>query len=161
MDNKKISKLRRSRGYSWEDKLVKRFNSSPNWKSFRLGSPSIALPDIVAINNIKRTIYVMEAKSGTGTTLYVPADQIIRCFHWMYNFEIYDIKLVILAFKFLSKKRLKHGQYAKRKLKEYYKICDESNIVSCTCDYNGELYYTIDGNRHALSLKEIKMPFFK
>ena len=43
---KKIAKTRRQRGYQWEDTLVKRFNKVDNWKAFRLGSPSVALPDI-------------------------------------------------------------------------------------------------------------------
>ena len=45
IQNKKSAKLRRQRGYHWEDTLVKRFNALENWKAFRLGSPSVALPD--------------------------------------------------------------------------------------------------------------------
>jgi len=159
LDHKKISRLRRSRGYNWEDLLVKRFNALPNWKSVRLGSPSIALPDLIAINNMRKTIYVIEAKSGTGTTLHVPTDQIVRCFNWLHNFELYENKYVILAFKFLSKKRLNVGQYQKRKLKEYYKICNEENIINCTCTYDGTLYATNDNKKSNLNFKEFKMPF--
>ena len=50
--NKKIARTRRQRGYNWEDTLVKRFNARPNWKAFRLGSPSVALPDILVVNNV-------------------------------------------------------------------------------------------------------------
>ena len=49
---KKIAQTRRQRGYNWEDTLVKRFNKMDNWKAFRLGSPSVALPDILCVNNI-------------------------------------------------------------------------------------------------------------
>ena len=45
-----------------------------NWKAFRLGSPSIALPDVLAVNTQKSTIFTIEAKSGTSTSLPVPAD---------------------------------------------------------------------------------------
>lgn len=159
IDHKKISKLRRSRGYNWEDKLVKRFNALPNWRSFRLGSPSIALPDLIAINNAEKTIYVIEAKSGTGTTLNVPIDQIYRCFNWLHNFELYTTKYVILAFKFLSKKRLGVGQYQTRKLKEYYKVCVEDNIINCTCTYSGELYSINNNSKSKINFKEFKMPF--
>ena len=159
LDHKKISKLRRSRGYNWEDKLVKRFNALPNWRSFRLGSPSIALPDLIAINNTEKTIYVIEAKSGTGTTLNVPIDQIYRCFNWLHHFELYNTKYVILAFKFLAKKRLAVGQYKTRKLKEYYKICTEDNIINCTCTYGGELYSTNNNSKSKIHFQEFKMPF--
>ena len=86
--NKKIARTRRQRGYNWEDTLVKRFNALYNWKAFRLGSPSVALPDILAVNNIQSTIYTIEAKSGTGTTLQVPFDQIIRLAQMAVNYRI-------------------------------------------------------------------------
>ena len=50
--NQKIARIRRQRGYNWEDTLVKRFNSLENWKAFRLGSPSVALPDVLILNNM-------------------------------------------------------------------------------------------------------------
>ena len=69
---KKISRIRRQRGYQWEDTLVKRFNALDDWKAFRLGSPSVALPDILSLNNERSTIFTIEAKSGTSTSLTVP-----------------------------------------------------------------------------------------
>ena len=119
---KKIAKTRRQRGYQWEDTLVKRFNKMDGWKAFRLGSPSVALPDILSVNNEDSILYTLEAKSGTGTTLTVPHDQIIRCLNWTNNFEVYKIRHVILAFKFLSKKRIGVGEYEKRELREFYKV---------------------------------------
>ena len=47
--NKKTAQIRRQRGYNWEDTLVKRFNSLESWKAFRLGSPSVALPDVLCV----------------------------------------------------------------------------------------------------------------
>ena len=64
----KISRTRRQRGYQWEDTLVKRFNKLDNWKAFRLGSPSVALPDILSLNNEDSIIFTIEAKSGTSTS---------------------------------------------------------------------------------------------
>ena len=81
-NNQKAAKTRRQRGYQWEDTLVKRFNATPNWKAFRLGSPSITLPDVLAVNTEDSAIFTIEAKSGTSTSLPVPYDQIERCLEW-------------------------------------------------------------------------------
>ena len=102
-NNKKAAKIRRQRGYQWEDTIVKRFKNTEKWKAFRLGSPSIALPDVLAINTEESTIFSIEAKSGTSTSLPVPADQIERCMEWVNTFDIFKKRNVILAFKFLSK----------------------------------------------------------
>ncbi|MGB9003672.1 MAG: resolvase, partial [Nitrosotalea sp.] len=55
--NQKIARTRRQRGYNWEDTLVKRFNSIEGWKAFRLGSPSVGLPDVLAVSTKENTIY--------------------------------------------------------------------------------------------------------
>jgi hypothetical protein len=52
-NNQKAAKTRRQRGYQWEDTIAKRFNCTENWKAFRLGSPSISLPDVLAVNTNK------------------------------------------------------------------------------------------------------------
>lgn len=159
-DNKKIARTRRQRGYNWEDTLVKRFNSVDNWKAFRLGSPSIALPDVLAVNTQSSMIFSIEAKSGTSTSLPVPADQIERCQNWITTFDIYKERKVILAFKFLSKKRIGQGLYENRELREFYKIWDKSKkITDCVCTYEGEIFAKIDGQRTNLNLEEQKMPF--
>lgn len=159
-DNKKIARTRRQRGYNWEDTLVKRFNSVDNWKAFRLGSPSIALPDVLAVNTQSSMIFSIEAKSGTSTSLPVPADQIERCQKWITTFDIYKERKVILAFKFLSKKRIGQGLYENRELREFYKIWDESKkITDCVCTYDGEIFAKMDGKRTNLNLEEQKMPF--
>ena len=159
-DTKKIARTRRQRGYNWEDTLVKRFNSTEHWKAFRLGSPSIALPDILAVNTKNSAIFTIEAKSGTSTSLPVPADQIERCLKWVKTFDIYNDRKVILAFKFLSKKRIGLGLYESRELREFYKIWDESKkITDCVCTYDGEIFSRIDRKREKLDLKEHIMPF--
>ncbi len=159
-NNQKAAKMRRQRGYNWEDTIVKRFRKTENWKSFRLGSPSIALPDVLAINNKESTIFTIEAKSGTSTSLPVPADQIERCLEWIKTFSVYEKKNVLLVFKFLSKKRIGLGIYENRELREFFKIWDESlEITDCVCTYDGKIFAKIDGKRKEIFLKECKMPF--
>ena len=159
-NHKKAAKTRRQRGYQWEDTIVKRFKKTENWKAFRLGSPSIALPDVLAVNTEKSTIFTIEAKSGTSTSLPVPADQIERCLDWIKTFDIYKKKQVLLAFKFLSKKRIDIGVYESRELREFFKIWDEKlEISDCVCTYDGKMYSKINGAKKELTLKECKMPF--
>ncbi|MDH3489082.1 MAG: resolvase [Nitrosopumilus sp.] len=159
-NNQKAARTRRQRGYQWEDTIVKRFNSTNNWKAFRLGSPSIALPDILAVNTENSTIFTIEAKSGTSTSLPVPADQIERCLSWIKTFDIYEKRNVILAFKFLSKKRIGIGEYEGRELREFFKIWDESlEITNCVCTYEGKFFAKINGTRKEILLKECVMPF--
>ena len=157
---KKIAKTRRQRGYQWEDTLVKRFNKMDDWKAFRLGSPSVALPDILCVNNKDSILYTIEAKSGTGTTLTVPFDQIIRCSNWTSNFEVYKTRQVILAFKFLSKKRVGVGKYEKRELREFYKVWNQKKSpIDMVCRYDGTTYALKEGKKEKLVLKDYKMPF--
>ncbi len=159
-NNQKAARIRRQRGYQWEDTIVKRFKSTEKWKAFRLGSPSIALPDVLAINTEESTIFTIEAKSGTSTSLPVPSDQIERCLEWINTFDIYKKRNVLLAFKFLSKKRIGLGIYESRELREFFKIWDESlEITDCVCTYEGKFFAKIDGKRKELFLKECVMPF--
>ena len=159
-DNVKIARTRRQRGYHWEDMLVKRFNSLDGWKGFRLGSPSVGLPDILAISTKNSTIFTIEAKSGTTNSLVVPYDQIIRCLKWVDNFELYQTREVIFAFKFLSKKRIGLGEYEKRELREYYKVWDKTKQISdFACNYDGTTHSIIDAKRQRLDLKDYAMPF--
>lgn len=159
-DNKKIARTRRQRGYHWEDTLVKRFNALEEWKGFRLGSPSVGLPDILAVSTKNSTIFTIEAKSGTTNSLVVPFDQIERCLRWTDTFELYHTRRVIFAFKFLSKKRIGLSLYEKRELREYYKVWDKSNtITDFACNYDGTTYSLIDGKRQRLDLEDYQMPF--
>lgn len=158
--SQRSSRIRRQRGYHWEDTIVKRFNSVDGWNAFRLGSPSTGLPDVLAVSTKDNTIFTIEAKSGTGTSLPVPADQIERCDRWIKTFDIYKDRKVILAFKFLSKKRIGLGEYEGRQLREFFKIWDNSLEVSnCICTYEGEIFAHVNGKRKKIILKECKMPF--
>lgn len=159
-DNKRIARTRRSRGYHWEDTLVKRFNALEGWKAFRLGSPSVGLPDILAVSTENSTIFTIEAKSGTTNSLVVPSDQIERCLRWTDTFELYNTRRVVFAFKFLSKKRIGLGEYEKRELREYYKVWDKKNTISdFACNYDGSTHSIIDAKRSRLHLEDYAMPF--
>lgn len=109
---------------------------------------------------MKASIFSIEAKSGTSTSLVVPADQIERCLEWIKTFEIYKTRKVLLAFKFLSKKRIGLGIYESRELREFFKIWDESlEITDCVCTYDGEFFAKTSNGRKKISLREEIMPF--
>lgn len=156
------SRLRRGRGYRWEDTLVRRLRQLPGWRAFRLGSPSKALPDVLAVDTKSHAILVIEAKSGSKTTLTVPDGQIQRCLDWCDTLSLYPTRKAILAFKFLSKKRLYTGRYTTRSMREYYKIWDPTvTPINCVCTYDGDVYALKNGTRQPLELDEYIMPFQK
>ena len=158
--NARSARLRRQRGYRWEEILRRRFNEVPGWRAFRLGSPSISLPDIVAVSGGNNSILVIEAKSGTKTTLSVPPGQIERCMAWCDAFDIFKTRQVVLAFKFLSKKRIDVEQYKSRSVQEYYKVWNTSvTAVECVCTYEGNTYSLVNGVRLPLFLEDCIMPF--
>jgi Holliday junction resolvase len=160
-----LGNIRRSRGYSYEHTLVQRLNDG-SWIARRLGGSSTGLPDIVAVNNKEAILLSIEAKSGTGDTLYVGPDQLHRCLLIKDMFGYYRTKHVILAFKFMRKKRVtrkKQVVYEKRRLVEYYKIADKLNklesvpVVKCT--YSGKTYVMYNGKFTMQNLPSYIMPF--
>jgi Holliday junction resolvase len=160
-----LGNIRRSRGYSYEHTLVQRLNNR-EWVARRLGGSSTGLPDIVAVNNSKATLLSIEAKSGTGDALYVRPDQIQRCLLVREMFGYYKTKHVILAFKFMRKKRFtrkKEVVYEKRRLIEYYKIADNldkfESVPVLKCTYNGKTYVMSNGKFTVKSLPNYVMPF--
>ena len=157
--------LRRSRGYSYEHALVQRLNNEP-WFARRLGGSSTGLPDIVAVNNKEATFLAIEAKSGTGDALYVRPDQIHRCLLMRDMFGYYRRKHVILAFKFMRKKRFTRKRevvYERRRLMEYYKIADKlnnfENVPVVKCTYTGRTYVMSNGRFTIKNLPNYTMPF--
>lgn len=160
-----LGNIRRSRGYGYEHTLVQRLNNG-TWTARRLGGSSTGLPDIVAVNNKEAILLSIEAKSGTGDSLYVQPDQLQRCLLIKDMFRHYKKKYVILAFKFMRKKRStrkKQVVYEKRKLIEYYKIADKLNklpsvpLVKCT--YSGSTFITHNGQFIKTVLPNYPMPF--
>lgn len=145
--------------------MVQRLNNG-TWIARRLGGSSTGLPDIVAVNNKEATLLSIEAKSGTGDALYVRPDQLQRCILIKDMFGYYKTKHVILAFKFMRKKRFTRKRrvvYEKRRLVEYYKIADHINkpdsmpIVKCT--YSGRTFVMYNGKFNRKSLPNYAMPF--
>jgi Holliday junction resolvase len=164
-----LGNIRRSRGYNYEHALVQKLNSSGSWRARRLGGSSTGLPDIVAVNNDDGVLLTIEAKSGASDILYVPQDQIERCLVIRNMFGIYPERHIILAFKFMSKKRFRRKNetvYESRKLLEYYKVADALSsmkvlpiIIKCT--YDGRTYAIYKTKTVPLDLPEYLMPFQK
>jgi len=162
-----LANIRRSRGYAFEHTLVQKLNNG-TWHARRLGGSSTGLPDIVAVNNTDGILLTIEAKSGTSDILYVPQDQVQRCLVVRNMFGIYPTRHIILAFKFMSKKRFRRKNqtvYESRKLLEYYKIADivaDMNILPIIkCTYEGKTYALHNNKTVPLDLPNYAMPFQK
>jgi Holliday junction resolvase len=161
----KLNRIRRNRGYSFEHVLVQKLNTNA-WNARRLGGSSANLPDIIAVNNKESIFLSIEAKSGTADSLYVPSDQIQRCFQIRDMFQVYKTAHVILAFKFMQKRRIREeGKtlYIHRKLQEYYKIADKYSRVNpvpiIKCTYDGRTYELRNCQTKRCNLKDYIMPF--
>lgn len=162
-----MGNIRRSRGYGYEHALVQRMNNGV-WYARRLGGSSTGLPDIVAVNNTAGILLTIEAKSGTSDILYVPQDQVERCLMIRNMFDIYPERHIILAFKFMSKKRFRRKNetvYESRKLLEYYKVADMvadmSVLPIIKCTYDGRTFAIHKGKTVSLNLPDYSMPFQK
>lgn len=138
------------------------------WHARRLGGSSTGLPDIVAVNNTDGILLTIEAKSGTSDILYVPQDQVERCLVIRNMFGIYPERHIILAFKFMSKKRFRRKNetvYESRKLLEYYKVADIVSEMSVLpiikCTYDGRTYALHKNKTTPLNLPDYSMPFQK
>jgi Holliday junction resolvase len=162
-----LGNIRRSRGYNYEHTLVQRLNNG-QWRARRLGGSSTGLPDIVAVNNDAGILLTIEAKSGTSDILYVPLDQIERCLIVRNMFGIYPERHIVLAFKFMGKKRFRRKNetvYESRRLIEYYKVADivvgmkALPIIKCT--YDGKTYAIFSNKTVPLALPDYNMPFHK
>lgn len=156
------ARTRRQRGYRWEDVLVKRLNSCDGWRAFRLGSPSVGLPDVVAANAKLDTMLAIEAKSGSRNAVHVPADQIERCVNWLDAFGRYSNRHPVLAFKFISKRWRGVGLYEKRQRREYFKLWNpRRKACDLVCRYDGSLYVPTNGDGKRIRLANFAMPFHK
>ena len=122
----------------------------------------------MAVNNDAGILLTIEAKSGTSDILYVPQDQVERCKMIVNMFGIYPERHIILAFKFMSKKRFRRKKqtvYESRKLVEYYKIADIVDsmkvlpIIKCT--YEGKTSAILGGKTIPMDLPDYSMPFQK
>jgi len=153
------AKLRKSRGYSWEDTLVKRFKSA-GWKAVRLGSPSIHLPDVVAVKG--SVIVALEAKAASENTIDIPGDQISRTLDFVDMFNAYPERKAIVAVKFLRKKRVATGRYKPRKKKEFFFDITElgrRNPPAILVTYDGEVYSVRGGSKRKINLRSWTPPW--
>ena len=149
------SQTRRQRGYAWEKTIVKRFLNTQGWDAVRLGSPSVSLPDVMAVNADRSTMFAIEAKSGAGDLLYVPYDQLTRCIWWLSMFRgRFETRTPMMAFHFLAKKRNSDGTHTPRKGRDwFFAATDEfmlaipDNLEKIVCKYNGETYGIAEGKR--------------
>lgn len=163
-----LANLRRSRGYNFEHNLVKKLNAH-KWIARRLGGSSTGLPDIVAVDNKNSILLSIEAKSASGNSIYVPEDQIQRCYLITEMFKEYNQRYIILAFKFMRKKRqIVKGQlkYQPRKIREYYKIIrfkkkTPNKFPIIKCNYNGDTFVIYEKKIKKIKLKNFIMPFIK
>ena len=155
---KNPSTTRRQRGYAFENTIVLKLNSHSNWSAKRLGSPSTALPDVMGINNIYKTVIAIEAKSTHSNLVYVPQDQIERCRDWVNQFGVYDVKKVILAFKFGQTIQIIKNKPVSRKLTYFYKVFPHKTIEPCEVkgDSFGFTWKKIDEKWIPLEMEDFK-----
>ncbi len=118
-----VSRIRKSRGQGFERDLVRRYRAA-GWWSYRTGGNSAYLPDVMATNDDLKILVVLEAKAGANDHLYVEWDQIDRDIFLLNGFKCYPNRNLVLAFKFLCKKR-KGDDYERRELREYFKLLPE------------------------------------
>lgn len=119
-----VSRIRKSRGHGFEREIVKRYKDA-GWWSYRTGGNSAYLPDVMATSDITGELDVVEGKAGCKDHLYVDWDQIRRDIFLINGFKRYPKRRIILAFKFLSKRRKGKG-YEGRPLREYFKVVPEN-----------------------------------
>jgi hypothetical protein len=95
-------------------------------------------------------------------------DQIERCLIVRNMFGIYPERHIILAFKFMGKKRFRRKNetvYESRRLIEYYKVADIAvrmktlPIIKCT--YEGKTYAIFKNRTVRLDLPDYSMPLHK
>ena len=131
-DNKKINKIKKQRGRSFEVHVKDLFKSH-GFISHKIGSNSKDVPDVVSWDDHSKTVVAVEAKSTATNRAYVPKKQVQRCIDWVNEMGLYTEKFVILAFKFKG-----IGKYPnRRKVRYHYKIIPFAVAVSVSCNYDG------------------------
>jgi Holliday junction resolvase len=137
-----INSLRRSRGYSFEHKIVQEL-SIDGWQCRRMGGSSVGLPDTVATFNAHSILLAIEAKASSDKYCYIPVEQLERCNDLLKFFNAYENRRIILAFKFrASVSPLKRDNGFRRKLRYYYFVLpqiseDLSGLYCLRCNYEG------------------------
>ena len=143
-------------GYKWEYDLVRRFNKLGTAR--RLGGSSTGLPDILYTCHVhdktdqSNYIYAIEAKATSeANLLYIPNDQIIRCFDILDMFKAYDFRSILFAFKFggtkLNRRNVKEYIFEvdvvsplplksrEKRMKKIREVLRKTEFIRC--NYNG------------------------
>jgi Holliday junction resolvase len=83
-------------------------------------------------------------------------------------FGIYPERHIVLAFKFMGKKRFRRKNetvYESRRLMEYYKVADivvgMKSLPIIKCTYDGKTYAIFRNKTVRLDLPDYSMPFHK
>ena len=149
-----MGNLRRSRGYSFETYLVKKFIEHPDWCARRLGGASTGLPDLIAVNNKQSILYAIEAKSKRANSVDVPIDEIQRCRDIIRFFGEYRRRYVVVAARLGENKRPQYG---------YWDIFPYDHITKVTVKL-APIHIIIEhkgGNTTWTDYEQLKMPWQK
>lgn len=136
--------IRKARGYAWENALVKRFKAL-GWNAVRLGSPSIHLPDILALKG--DTIIALEVKSSSTNVISIPKEKVEYTLNFVNMFEAYRTRLAVLAIKFMAKKHIAKGKYKPRELREFYFVAPTGDYDILQVTYDGKLLMVKGGEK--------------
>lgn len=102
LDYVKRNRIIRSRGYSFEKKIVESLLKIEDWNAKRLGGTTTTMPDIIASNVNKSIFLAIECKSTDSTQVSIEKDQIDRLIDTIES-QPYKHKYACFAFKFKRK----------------------------------------------------------
>lgn len=152
------SNLRKARGYMWEDTIVRRFRAS-GWDAVRLGSPSIHLPDVIAVKG--DSIVAVEAKSVSVNTVSVLKEKVENTIKFVNMFRAYRQRLAVLAVKFMAKKHIAKGKYRPRKLREFYFVMPTGDYDLLQVTYDGKFLLVKEGKKTECDAEKWNPPWIK
>ncbi len=152
------SNLRKARGYAWEDAIVKRFRTS-GWDAVRLGSPSIRLPDVIAVKG--NTIVAIEAKSVSVNVVSVLKEKVENTIRFVNMFRAYRRRFAVLAVKFMAKKHVAKGRYRPRELREFYFIMPMCDYDLLQVTYDGKFFLVKEGRKVEYAAERWNPPWAK
>ena len=140
----KVNRTRRTRGYTFEDKIRKKVNEIDNqrlWYCRRLGGSSTGLPDLViTFNQYMGALVAMECKSTKDKyVLEIPADQVWRCVDVLDVFGMYGCKWVCFAFYFAKSEKCKRlkpitSYWLIPRFEPYFDEEQRKHLIKVACD---------------------------
>jgi Holliday junction resolvase len=141
-----LTNLRKDRGTNYENDIVQFINYlGYGFRGKRMSTASVDWPDVLGVSNKLDAIISVECKSSQHDNIYIPVEEVNRCFETIKFLENYRHKFVLFAFKFMSKTRRKKSQpYLKRHIKEFYLLLDTKAVERHIRDQSDERYYFSD-----------------